>query len=36
MMYGDARSFYMLKTMEFLDFGEIFPGAERATTNKIL
>ena len=29
-MYCDARSIYVLKTMEFLDFGEILRGAERA------
>ena len=29
-MYCDAKRIYVLKTMEFLDFGEIFLGAERA------
>ena len=29
-MYCDARSIYVLKTMEFLDFGEIFWDAKRA------
>ena len=31
MMQCDARSIYVLKTIEFRDFGEIFRGAERAT-----
>ena len=31
MMYCDAKSIYVLKTMEILDFGELFRGAERAT-----
>ena len=30
MMYCDAKSIYVSKTIEFLDFGEIFRGAERA------
>ena len=30
MMQCDARSVYVLKTMEFHDFREIFRGAERA------
>ena len=34
-MLCDARSIYVLKTMEFLDFGEIFRDAEYATTNSI-
>ena len=29
-MYCDARRIYVLKTIEFLDFGEIFLRAERA------
>ena len=35
-MQRDARSIYVLKTMEFLDFGEIFRGAERAIYNPSL
>ena len=31
MLQCDARNIYMLKTIEFLDFGEIFRGPERAT-----
>ena len=31
MTQGDARSIYVLKTMEFLDFREILGCAERAT-----
>ena len=35
MMYCDARSIYVLKTMDFLDFREIFRGAERESANII-
>ena len=31
MMQYDARSIYVLKTMEFRDFAEIFRGAQRST-----
>ena len=36
MMYCDARSIYVLKTMRLLEFGEIFRGAERAIITQTL